>query len=650
MSEKHENLKHEDIINDFFRALKVTFKNATIYNMEHPAFVKSVEDLKNTINTLFTFLSPLSIGFTPRSLFMDERFWEGERIYQELGRLFHFRKIKSLEIRQGITDDELMRFVSKITLALKDFLREGGAQEVLKKENIHHITVEELDYSMLLKGEGDEVGDVWAYLMEEALEEADPEKLLQVADSFENVIGKFNTEDLIVNEELHKNFSRFFKNLKESEDHKYRKCAKSLVKSIVTNRKINYESKFENLKLLISDLSEPELATTVWEEIITDDKFDSLSFSIFSKLIEKDRHLEISTSLRDLFQSDDPSNKKPEVEEKIKALLSGTSGKFISDIYRQTLSSLLKEIDFDKKLSFDHNQLYRNYRFVLLNIQEKEGQKEALVASLELILEEWKAIQDEQDFDYLKCLHEVLVQKAETLASEEIYTQTLDRISEFVETSWLNGERRIKFEYFLTNLKTSIFDVNTYLERIFTDHKISPYLLRAFFKYFTEYIFYFNINIDQNAGETLFLSKIVEILRTIDTPISLVVLKHIYQTGGKALKIKVLKAMHDLTESDDKFLFELLKSKDMTLKAEAVLLLMRNELTKRQTFARLFEIQSPYGIKNKVLLRHIDIAAKKNLKEAREHLDRLSQKKGFWNRKLREKTSQVLEKWDAEQS
>jgi len=88
----------------------------------------------------------------------------------------------------------------------------------------------------------------------------------------------------------------------------------------------------------------------------------------------------------------------------------------------------------------------------------------------------------------------------------------------------------------------------------------------------------------------------------------------------------------------------------MVIKAEAVLLLMRNEATKRQTFERLFEIQSPYGFRNKSLVKNIEIADKKRLKEARGHLVRLSHRGGFWNRKLREITSQVLEKWDAEQS
>jgi len=165
------DVQRDLILKDFLRALKVSFKNASIYNLEHPAFISSVENLKKLIESIFEFRSPLAISFTPKSLFLDDRFWESEKIYQELGRLFHFRKIKTMEVRPGVTYDELIKFSSKITLPLKEFFREGGASEVIKHEDIHHITVEELDYHQLLKGEGEEIADVWSYLMEEGLAE-----------------------------------------------------------------------------------------------------------------------------------------------------------------------------------------------------------------------------------------------------------------------------------------------------------------------------------------------------------------------------------------------------------------------------------------------------------------------------------------------
>lgn len=647
MTMEHIDQSRDKILKDFLLSLKVSFKNATIYNMDHPAFVRSVENLKNQIDSIFTFLSPISIGFTPQALFLDNRFWEDEPIYRELGRLFHFRKIKSMDIRQGITYDELMRFTAKITLPLRSFLREGGAGEVLKKGNIHHITVEELDYSFLLKGEGEEISDIWAYLMEEGLEELDRSKLDHVTENFEHVIGRFNTEELIVNEELHRTFSKYFKYLKDSGEDQYRKCAQNLVKSVVTNRKLTPESKFENLKLLISDLNPQDLSNTLWEEIISDDKFDSLSFSIFSKLIEKERHLEISTSLRDLFQTEESRNRSPEVEAKLKALLSGTSGKFISDIYRQTLTNLLKDIDFEQPLHFDHDRINRNYWFSMLNMLELAKETEQMVEILQSIHTEWKEIAAAADFSYLRHLTEVLHQKESNLIDEDIYPKTLSMISEFVENKILEGSTDPELEYFLNSLSRSVFDVNAYLNRIFTDEKVSFFLIRAYFKFFTEYLFYFNLNLEQKAADSVFLKKMVDCLGTIDTPISLVTLKAIYNMGAKSIKLKVLRTMQNLKEFDDRFLLPILKSKDLSLKGEALVLLMREEESRQLALNRLLLIQSPYGVNNKILLKHMQLLEGKNLTQAKHHMQELRERKGFWNSRIRREAKRILEKWDA---
>ncbi len=224
-----------------------------------------------------------------------------------------------------------MRFSTKVTLPLSDFVKLGGGGEILKKEKILHVSVEELDYKELLKGEGEEIKDIWPYLLQEAVDENDAEKIIDVAESFDRVADKLDTAELVVDEEMNKNFSRFFSYLKENDSTKYRSCAKNLIKSFVTDKNVNLHSKLDNLKLLITDLKEEDLASTLWEEIISDESFDSLSFSIFSKLLETDRHKRISASLQQLFQTDNPLNRRPEVEEKIKALLSGTSGRFISE-------------------------------------------------------------------------------------------------------------------------------------------------------------------------------------------------------------------------------------------------------------------------------------------------------------------------------
>ena len=262
----------DDLIRAMTRALRVSFKMASMYNAEHPAFKSSVNELMAKLEVLFIHLNPLSIGFSPHALLIDGRFWEGERTYMDLAQLFHFRKIKRMEIRPGIPHTEFMRFASKIMLPVKAFVREGGAQAILKKENIIHISLDVLDYSQLLLGEGEEIKDIWPYLLMEAVDESDDTKLEQLSESFEKVVGKFNTEDLIQNEELHKNFAKFFGYLKTTSEEKHRTCAKQLLKTVAAARKTPTESKFENLKLLISDLTEEDLASTLWEEIIGNDK------------------------------------------------------------------------------------------------------------------------------------------------------------------------------------------------------------------------------------------------------------------------------------------------------------------------------------------------------------------------------------------
>ena len=635
----------DEIIKDFLTTLKVAFKTATIYKMDHPAFQKTVDDLMAKIRAILTISNPLSISFTPNSLYLDNKFWEKEKTYVELARLFHFRKIKTLEIRQGITLDELMRFASNITLPLNEFIKQGGAQNILKKEKIQHVSLDVLDYSQLLKGEGEEIKDIWPYLLMEAVEENDNQKLSQMAESFERIIGKFNTEDLIKNEELQKSFFKFFKYLKESVEEKYRTGAKGLLKTFVAGKKTAPESKFDNLKLLFSGLSEEDLASTLWEEIIGDDKFDSFSFNVFSKIIDKERHLKISSSLRNLFQSDNPVNKKPEVEQKIRFLLSGTSSQYISEIYRQTLANLLDEISFEQKISFDHHLLKKNYRFMLLNILEKHARTDQVLKVLERILEEWNQIAEDKDLEYLKCLLEVLQKKEKDLTAEPTFQKTRRLISESLENRILRGESSPDLDYFIQNLKESIFDRNAYLEKIFRAKTITPSLLGAFFGFFPQYLFEFKAYLKQKASDSRLLENIVDNLKFIDTPISLVTLKNIFLLGSDDVKIRVLRSMQNLTEYDEKFLFGNLETKSAAIKTEVLILLMRNEKTKHVALNKLLNLESPYGIRNRKIISHIKIVEEKNLREAKPYLESLTRRKNFWNRRVRETASRVLEKW-----
>jgi hypothetical protein len=635
----------DELIRSMARALRVAFKMASMYNPDHPAFKSSVNELMAKFEAVFVHISPLSIGFSPHALLIDNRFWEGERTYMDLAQLFHFRKIKRLEIRPGIPHAEFMRFASKIMLPVKSFIREGGAQAIIKKENILHISLDVLDYSQVLLGEGDEIKDIWPYLLMEAVEESDDMKLGQLAGSFEKVVGKFNTEDLIQNEELHKNFAKFFHYLKTTSEEKYRTCAKQLLRTVVAARKTPTESKFENLKLLVADLSEGDLASTLWEEIIGNDKFDTLSFSIFSRIVDKERHKKISTSLSALFHNDNPQNRRPEVESKIRSLLSGASSQLHSEIYRQTLSNLLNEISFDKKLTLDRQLLQRNYRFLLLVLLSQDTKRETAVAQLGRAAEEWPRVVDEGDFEFLLDLYNILESRAADLEGEPAYDQAKKSIAEHVEGCLLRGETRPEFDVFIDKLGRSLHEWAAYFDTVFKDRIVTASLLRACFRFFPSHLGAIHSGIKKKASDSELLGKIADGLKSIDTPVSLDTLKRVYEAGDPAVKIRALQAMQNLKEFGEAFLFSILGKKNEFIQAEALVLLMRNERTKHVAFNKLFNLPSPYGIQNKSLLRNLRIVERYDLRDALPYIEPLSERKNFWNRKVRQEAGRVLEKW-----
>ena len=635
----------DELIRAMTRALRVSFKMASMYNAEHPAFKSSVNELVAKLEALFVHFNPVSIGFTPHALFIDGRFWEGERTTMDLAQLFHFRKIKRMEIRPGIPHAEFMRFASKIMLPVKAFVKEGGAQAILKKENIVHISLDVLNYSQLLLGEGEEIKDIWPYLLMEAVEEGDDNKFDQLAGSFEKVVGKFNTEDLIQNEELHKNFAKFFGYLKTTSEEKHRTCAKQLLKTVAAARKTPTESKFENLKLLISDLTEQDLASTLWEEIIGNDKFDSLSFSIFSRIVDKERHKKIATSLRALFHTDNPQNRRSEVEKKIRVLLSGTSSQLHSEIYRQTLSSLLNEISFEKKLTLDHHLLQRNYRFLLLVMLSQETKGEMAAHVLGRIAEEWGRIVDEGDLEYMRDLYEVLESRAIDFGGEPGFAKVRADLAAHIEGCLLRGETSPELDDFIDRLGASLHGPDAYLDTVFKDRVVSPLLIKACLRFFPDRIEEIHARIKKKSSDSELLGKIAAGLASVDTPVSLGLLKKIYTVGDPGVKVKALQAMQGLKEFDEAFLFPVLEKRNELVQAEALILLQRRERTKHVAFTKLFGLASPYGLRNKALLRNLRIVEGHDLREALPYIEPLSKRKDFWNRKVRQEAGRILEKW-----
>ncbi len=636
----------EKALEDFFRSLKLVSKNASVYSAKHPSFLQSVEELKKKIDVLFNVLSPVKIGFTSQSLHVDGKNFDKEKIYQELAQSFHFRRIKSLEIKKGVSVEELKAFLTKVYLSLKDILKEGGFRHIIDKEDISHIEVEELDYFELLKGEGEEIKDVWPYLLQEAVEQKDDRKIIEIADNFEKFVQHSNAKDFIEDKELKGNIDKLLAYLTRKEKGKFRKCSKDLLKSVVTSKELSQETRVEEMKTFFEDLSPEDLASTLVEEIFTDDNFNSLSFQLFSTLTER-KHKKIASAFKKQTKEKKLLIRSPKTRQKLKELMTGSTGAVISAIYHQTLSSLLKDKSSEESLSLDPNLTQQSYRFVLLNLLDEEKRKKRLISILEQILGEWESISNEKDLKYLKSLIKVLDRRKSDLSTEQAYIDINKNLLSFlVDSAASEGVISPKLRGLADYLKQSFISTKSYLDKIFMENKVNPQILKLFFLFYPDYVNNLNQRLSERHSDNEFLRKIIESLKEIDSPLSLGSLKHIFSFRNDLIKEEVLKAVQQMSTYDGNFLLHVLENEDLSLRKEALKILSRNESTMERAVEKLFSVSSPFGLRNQILLENIGIIEELELKEAKDMLIALSQNRFFWNKDLKREASKILEQWD----
>jgi len=641
----------EQALEGFFKSLKLSLKNATIYTDEHPAFMKSVDMVKERIDTLLNYLSPIRIGITPDSLQVEDKYFNKDRIHEELAKIFHLHIIKSLEIQEGITPEELVAFIKKVYLSPQDVLKKGGFSQILEEENITHIAVEDLDYSQLLSGEGQETKDIWSYLLQEAIKKEDAQKISELADNFEKVAAHFKAEDLVENEPLKTNIDKFLIQLKNMDKDKFRKCSKELLKSVIRNRDISREAKLDKIKKFFKELNSEDMASAILEEILSDDEFNVLSFQIFNDLTEKRRHKKIAESFANQFKKVSLAHRSPKLRKKLEELLDDPRGKGISDIYRQSLFHLLKDMQSEEKISLDIHHLQKNYRYFLLSLLAEEEKKKKVVSTLEKTLDELDSLVQEREFEYLTRLVEVLEKRRKELSFEPVLSKVNTKIINFVVDELAREkETPSVLKPFISYLKGGFISNRAFLIKIFEENKVNTQILKYFFELHPDSLNIFKKNLRMRASDTEFLKTIMESLKVIDSPPSHEILTDILSFGTERIKVDALKALQQTSTHDESRLFAILEGGSPPLKKEALEILARREHTRKKALDRLFSIPSTFGSKNKLLIEHMGMVKGLYVKGAKDYLIALSKKKFFWNRRVKAEAQKILREWNAGQN
>jgi hypothetical protein len=637
--------QQEEVFEDFCKNLKISFSNASTYFKEHPLFIKSVNSLKIKIDAILTFLNPLKIGITPHSLLVGEKSLEKSRLYEELAEFFHSRKIKTIEFKEGVSQEDLVCFLIKIGRSPKDIFNDGGAENIINNEKVFNIAVEELDYSQLLMGGGEEPRDIWVYLLQKVVNKNDSNEMRQFSDNFEKNIVNFGNKDFIDNVPLSENINKFLGYLKDKEKDRFRNCAKGLIKSIIRGKDIPQAEKFHNLEGFFKDLSDDDLAETLLEEISISDSFDSFNFQLFSQLIDKERNKSVASSLSK--KAGNILRDNPRTRKKIMDFFSSRNSHFIPEIYRFALSSLLKSVTDEDNLSIDRTLLSKNYRLILLNLLTQEKSKDKLNIILAKVLGEWDRIVGDKDSEYLINILETLEKiKKENPSLDSLIGDFHKRISSFVENTIMAGAVPVGFEKLMDYLGETSFDFDLYINRIFKENIINPYMLRVLFKFFPKNLPFFYSNLEKKSYDFNFITKMVGALKEIDRPLTAEVLKHIFHLTNNFIKIEILKAMQALSWHDKQFLLSLLQKGDVILRRESLAILLSYDDMKKIAAQALFSFPSFFGIKNKILQENIKIVEEMKLKEARNSLLALSKKKFFWNASVRKMAGKVLKEWN----
>lgn len=632
-------------LEEFLRSLRVSFNTASLYSKDHPYFIKSVEEFKNKIDNLILSLSPIKIGITVSSLILGGKTWDKVGIYDEIAKMLHYRKLKSIEIKEGVTIEELVCFLTAVSLRPKEIFRSGGVGKIMRDAGVVNIAVGELDYSSLLGGEGEELKDIWVYLLQGALQEQDQDKIDQITDNFPRDISRFKAEDFLQDNQLRENIVKLLGYLKGSDREKFRKCLKELCIAILKDKNFSGYDNLDKIKKLLHDLDGDTIADIVLDQSDDIGGFDVLNFQLFSQLIDEEKHILAAGSMKDKLEKSQALKNNPKIIKKLRELLSLSGQAYISDIYRNTLVSFLRNISSNSALYFDRNLININYHSVLLNLLSGEDSPERLDYVFDSLLSEWDRIAENSDWQYLRNLLDVLNKKREGQIGlnphfEELYRQ----ISDFVDKKILADDPPADIVYFIDSLQETAQSCDYYLSKIFYERKVNPYILRLFFKFFSNQKEDFYKELGQIHSDVEFLNEIVDNIRLSEYPLAAEIYKYIYSISGESTQLEVLKAMQSQQDYDSVFLFSILNKGDAFLKKEALLVLIKHDTDKKRVLDTLLGISSPLGLKNKLILQNLEIVEEVALDYAYEYLLILAKRRFPWNRNLRVKARSLLER------
>ena len=638
-------VEKNETYDDFLKSFRIALTNTSVYFQEHPLFVKSVDNLRKNIGELLLSISPLRIGITSDSLLFGREYLKGVRLYEEVATFFHHRKVKLVIFKEGVSNEELISFLVSANLSPKDILLKDGLNNILKEANLKSIVVEDLDYSQLLKDEGEEYGDIWLFLLRKSLRQGDSDRIDALANDFKKVMKKLRIEELVENKEVKKSISELLTYLKGKNADKLSQCSKELTKSVLKNGNQLNEGQIQEFKDLLKDIDIKDISSAVLEQLQDGEKGDSLSINLFSKFMDRDKREGVAVFLTKKLETEEQLKKDPKVVSGIKELISSPDfASHETKIYYDNLSAILENITLGNGLHFNRDHVVENYRLILLDLFILEVSSKRLELVMTVLLRELEEALEANGLKYLESFKKAVDKKRETLDSKSIFAGVNKRISVFAEKAIFNENYTLDLGFLVDMVDSSTMKVNFYLDKIFKEGKVKPHILKLFFKLFPDQLPLFCADLDKRTYNFRFVEELMKSLTMIKPALSLEVLKHIFSSANNFIKIKVLEKMEELRIGDEGFLLSIIDNRDFLQRKQTLSLLVRNPSSRPKVAQMLLAIPNHFGLKSRVIKENLKLVGEIPFPEAKAYLIALSKYRFFWNRKIRIKAKEILKR------
>ncbi len=635
----------DTLTESFFLEFKKTYNIGLLFNADHPTFLKAIDAFRHSLDPVFAVTDPIRIGIARETFYFGSTPLTLPPLYQEMARMLHLRRIKEIIISKDVTVDELAVLFKTIALHPKEIAAGGGLRELLQSAKVSRISVEELDYSQLLRSSGAECKDVWVFLLGEAVANDDSAKASSLAETFDGMIKHFSFADIVKNDETRENIIRFLSYLKAKKPDAFNRCAKEAADAFLRARDLDSATHGTTIQRLVEVIGEHAVAEALSEGLASEGGLNPANFGLFASLLSGEQHEKVSaqlgTSLHGKAAHDTTVLKK-----NIEKMLKESPEASVSQVYRNSLASFLARMTFTNRLNFNRELIRRSYAFVLLELLLHDPDEAQLTQIAKALSEEIPYIAQHKDTELLvftleaeRTLREKHAEKAHLCIGVE------NAITSVVERAAFEPIPGIDFGYFVRAIAKSREGVDFYLSKFFDDEEITAPALALFVRFFPDGVELFCRRLEEKKHAMGFLEKVIDALKDSDTQQALTILERIYAGSNDFIRLEVLKAMQTASTVDTSFLLSILKTGDMAQKREALRALRKDESGRSGALEVLFAGKDLWGRKNRLLIENILAVEEAGFKVASDCLTVLAKQPFFWNRPLRQAATKVLKKW-----